>query len=73
VRIPLLVAILASGTRMAAQGASDRLAISLIARDAELWTGYSGLDPELAASGAFGQAPIPVRLSLRVELGAPLP
>jgi len=51
----------------------DRLAISLIARDAALWTRYSGLDPELASAGAVGQSPIPVRLSLRVELGAPLP
>ena len=54
-------------------GPLDRLAISLIAHDAALWTRYSGLDPELASSGSAAQAPIPVRLSLRVELGAPVP
>ena len=52
----------------------DRLAVSLIAKDAGLWTGYSGLDPEIAAAGAdFGQSPMPFRLVLRVELGAPVP
>jgi TonB-dependent SusC/RagA subfamily outer membrane receptor len=59
-------------------GVLHRMSVSVIARDLATWTGYSGLDPEVATpadgipSYEGGQAPLPLRVLVRVELLPPL-